>query len=153
MKALFQNPKAALAYVGITLVGVAMFVGTEDSPGSLHQTVETFGGNDGMTSQDREAQRKFGDPMPDQTIGKSAKSNKPKREREEDLPVVFATDEELMDDASGFDPTPEFFGGFDPNPDDEEGYLSDQDDKDDEQDYGGWASDTQGTKNKDDEGE
>ena len=57
MKVLFQNPKAALAYVGLTMAGVVLFIGTEDDPGSLQQTVDTFGG--GRSASDVAASRKF----------------------------------------------------------------------------------------------
>nr|WP_298925007.1 hypothetical protein [uncultured Erythrobacter sp.] len=140
MKALFQNPKAALAYAGITLIGAAMFIGTEDDPGKLHQTVENYG--DGASSSDRAAQRKFGDPMPDQTIGRQTKRSKPKAE--DNPPATFATDDELLDDAQGFDPTPEVSRGTDPSSDGGDPFLSDQDDGDDDADFGGWASDTEG---------
>lgn len=139
MKALFQNPKMALAYVGITLVSVAIFVGTEDSPG----TVGHFG--DAMTAQDRAAQRKFGDPPPgsepasgDTTIGRK----KPKRDKpDEDAPVTFATDEELMDSAEGFGAKPEVFRGFDPDSDPEAPFLSDQDDDGNfGGEFGGWGA-------------
>lgn len=142
MKALFQNPKAALAYVAITMVSVTLFVGTEEDPGTLHQTVETF--SDGKTSQDRTAQRKFGDPQPEQTIGKPSRRSKPKQVADEDAPVVFATDEELLDSADGFDPTPEVFGGFDAKGETGETFLSDQDDRKGEDEFGGWASGPEG---------
>ncbi|TRD11536.1 hypothetical protein FGU71_06470 [Erythrobacter insulae] len=138
MKALFQNPKAALAYVGITLVSVALFVGTEDDPGTLHKTVETFG--DGETAQDRAAGRKFGDLGPEQdTIGTPAKRSKPASPETEDVIMRFATDDELIDDAQGFDPTPEVFGGFDASGEKKDAYLSDQDKGDGEASFGGWA--------------
>lgn len=131
MKALFQNPKMALAYVGITMASVALFVGTEDAPGSLQQTVKSFGGGAGTSGE--AADRKFGDPPPGKGPAK----------REE--PVVqeiieFVPDDELIDSAEGFDPNPtEDFSGFNPNPD-ERPFLSEQDKKKPAEDDGGWAT-------------
>lgn len=142
MKALFQNPKAALAYVGITLAGVVLFVGTEEDPGSLHQTVNSFTG--GKSASDRAAERKFGDPPPgeasDEAIGR--RSPRSRNESADDEIIEWADDEELIDGAEGFDPTPvDDFGGFDPNPDTERPFLSDQDKKKkSSDDFGGWAS-------------
>lgn len=140
MKALFQNPKAALAYVGITLGAVVLFVGTEDDPGSLHQTVNSFNG--GKSASDRAAERKFGEPQrseaPRDTIG--GRASRRAIEPSEDEIIEWASDEELIDSASGFDPTPsDTFEGFDPNPEAERGFLSDQDKKKAQDEFGGWA--------------
>ncbi len=147
---LFKNPKAALAYVAFTLVGVWLFVGTESSPGSLQQTVSQF--SDGKTAQDRAAERKFGGSQPAQSenpnnaVGGNRRA-KPKKSAEEEGEFVgFATDEDLLDGADGFDPTPEdVFDGFDPTPE-EEGMprLSDQDKRDAEKAFGGWATEPEG---------
>lgn len=134
MKALFQNPKAALAYVGITIVSVAMFIGTEDSPGSLHKTLSTFNG--GKSASDIAAERRFGDPPPDREPAA--------KEPAEQVVVEFIPDEELVNDASGFDPDPvDDFSGFDPSPDSERPLLSEQDKKKPADDFGGWGSDTE----------
>lgn len=100
MKALFKNPKAALAYVGVTMFSVWLFVGTEDDPGSLQQTIETF---NGARSADRVEGRRFGEGFTESLDGTELD---PAGQSESEVTVRFASDEELIDDASGFDPTP-----------------------------------------------
>lgn len=105
MKALFQNPKAALAYVGFTLVSVVLFVGTEADPGSLHQTVSTFEGEQsGVGRAANGAGRRFGDPPPG--TGMAAQDAGPAPLERNDVVVEFASDEELIDPAQGFNPNP-----------------------------------------------
>ena len=149
---LFKNPKAALAYAAFVILGVVLFVGTEGSPGSLQQTVDQF--SDGKTAQDRAAERKFGDAAnaalaeSRQTVGGRKRPQK-KAEEEEESPIGFATDDDLVDGAMGFDPSPEsVFDGFDPSPSgdpgDERPRLSDQDKRDAEKQFGGWSVEPEG---------
>ena len=126
MRALFKNPKAALAYVVMTLLGVVLFVGTEQSPGSLQHTMETF-------KSDERAARKFGDaiatesqPADDEQIGRSRASQRDAAN--EDVIIEFADDEELIDTAQGFDASPtDGVEGFSADTDGERPFLSDQD--------------------------
>lgn len=128
---LFRNPKAALAYVGITLGSVVLFIGTEDEPGSLQQTVDTLGGEE--IAADETAERGFGASRRSDTIGAGSGA------RESDEPVEFVPDEELIDDLSGFDPAPtDITRGYSIAPN-HEPLLSEQD-KLNDQDDGGWAS-------------
>lgn len=114
MKALFNNPKMALVYVGITAIGVALFVGTEDNPGTLHQTVETF--DDGQGSRAQTAQREK--PTVDRGAPPS-RLQKPAQGQQaaDNASMEFATEDDLLDLAEGFTPTPlDTYGGFDPTP-------------------------------------
>ena len=132
MRALFQNPKIALAYAAMILLAVALFIGTDDSPGSLDQTASNFSGA-----------AKAGDNP--HTFGETAPGKKPVRgEQKREEVVEFVPDDELVDDAQGFDPTPtDDFSGYNADPN-ERGYLSDQDKKKPAEDNGGWGSSTEG---------
>ncbi|GMN02236.1 hypothetical protein [Erythrobacter sp. MTPC3] len=128
---LFKNPKAALAYVGITLGSVVLFVGTEDDPGSLQQTVDTLGGEE--SGADQAAERGFGASQRRDRIGGISDT------QDSDEPVEFVPDEELIDDLSGFDPAPtDVIRGYNPDPNFQT-LLSEQE-KLKEQDDGGWGA-------------
>lgn len=124
MKALFKNPKAALAYVGVTMFSVWLFVGTEDDPGSLQQTVETF---NNAQSVDREEGRRFGEGF---SQSPEESELDPAWSPESEVTVHFASDEELIDTASGFDP----------NPPTEPPLLSEQDTSQPDDVAGGWSN-------------
>lgn len=114
MNALFKNPKMALAYVGITALGVAFFVGTEDSPGTLHQTVETFEEADGAPS------RTAGRGEPEIDRGTPPRRSQPPAQGQQpadSASMEFAADDDLLDLAEGFNPTPlDSYEGFNPTP-------------------------------------
>lgn len=130
---LFKNPKAALAYVGITLGSVVLFVGTEEEPGSLQQTVKTLGGDEAGTGSG--AKRNFGESQRSDVIGAPSRPRKSEEEATE-----FVPDEDLIDDVSGFDPTPtDITRGFNPNPN-QSPYLSEQDRLKAQNDDGGWGT-------------
>lgn len=42
MKVLFENPKIALGFCGVLVLGAVLVVGTEDTPGALTATVESL---------------------------------------------------------------------------------------------------------------
>ncbi len=123
MKTLFKNPKAALAYVGLTLVSVVLFVGTEDDPGSLQRTVGAF--DDGQSGS-RDAERRFGDSVLADPTGEGSSSAPT---RDDDVIIEFASDEDLIDQAQGYDPTPHV----------EQPLLPDQDKPRSEDLGGGWS--------------
>lgn len=99
---LFQNPKRALIFVAGTLVSVAVLVGPEGDEGAL------------LTAADeirREGQRTQYVPEID--------SNRPdpiENRRERQTEYAFTPDEELIDDAQGFDPTPDWGEPVDTTP-------------------------------------
>ncbi|MBV7265819.1 hypothetical protein [Erythrobacter ani] len=129
---LFKNPKAALAYVGITLFSVMLFVGTEDKPGSLKQTVDSVSSEG---PEETAEGRQFGDEVA--TSGDILGKARPRSES--DGEIEFATDEELIDAAKGFNPAPSYdFSGYNPNPKQQD-FLSDQDKIVAQDDDGGWA--------------
>ena len=113
---LFKNSKIALAFVGVTIFGVLLIIGTEDNPGSLHETVKLIDDNnrpgERARSEDRfrdgderderrrdedEGPREFADEAGDESDRRSS-GDEPR--------VVFASDDELIDQAKGFDPRP-----------------------------------------------
>ncbi|MBD2843433.1 hypothetical protein [Erythrobacter rubeus] len=103
---LFKNPKAALAYVGITLGSVLLFVGTEDDPGSLGQVMKIVDG-EGTEEDELRTRRQVID----------GQSGRNRLRPETGFPVEFSSDEDLIDAAEGFDPAPsDDTSGFDPNP-------------------------------------
>jgi len=94
---LFQNRFNALAFAAIILFGVLMLVGTDNKGGALDQATQKFG-----TNQRAEAE--------------------PSQVQEEPRPAAmpaatsYASDEDLIDDAEGLDPS-----GLSSEPDIEEG--------------------------------
>lgn len=93
-KGLFASPKKAMLFVGMTMFSVLMLVGTEDDEGALIQAASGI--------QDPEAGLEV--PPPRDLAGAI-----PERRSTPDVfsDSGFASDEELIDDAAGFDPTPE----------------------------------------------
>jgi len=91
---MFKNSKGALFFVALTLLGVATLVGTEDNEGALLKAAANIEQQRNMMNEDRRVVR--GNSAP---IG-FASSNGQTRE--------FTADEDLIDDATGFDPTPEY---------------------------------------------
>ncbi|MFZ9395440.1 MAG: hypothetical protein ACO25F_05180 [Erythrobacter sp.] len=93
-KGLFQNPKKALLFAGLTLFSVAMLVGSEDDEGALVQAAATLQQTDGRIGG--ELPPDFSGPAPRQ--GEFAP--------DEPADVAMADDDALIDDTAGFDPTP-----------------------------------------------
>lgn len=90
---MFKSPKGAIVFVVVTLLGVTMLVGTEENEGALLKLADDFEKHGEAMQSDRRIQ--YSDSAP---IGFASKNSEPSE---------FASDEELIDDASGFDPTPE----------------------------------------------
>ncbi len=96
---MFRNRWGALLFVGLTLASVTTLVGTEKNDGALQQAA------DQIAMQEAKARRLTVNPA-------STASTKPARA------IVVPTDEELIDDALGEDPTPvdEFAAADDEKP-------------------------------------
>lgn len=86
---MFRNRWGALLFVALTLAGVTRLVGSEDGEGAIQQAA------DRIAQQKAEADRLTSDVR--QTP--SAASTAPET-------VVLSADEELIDPATGDDPTP-----------------------------------------------
>jgi hypothetical protein len=80
---LFKNRFYALVFVAITLFSVRILVGTDNERGALEKATEQF------------------------TADKPVAAATPERARPASQPVatIFASDEELIDDAEGLDPS------------------------------------------------
>jgi hypothetical protein len=96
-KGLFQSPKKALLFVGMTLFSVAMLVGTEDEEGALVQAAASV---ESSTNPSYPGDEFRADTLPEP---------RSRNLIQESEPVTWADDDELIDDTSGFDPTPEEF--------------------------------------------
>ena len=83
---MFRNRWFSLVFVGLVLVGVANLVGTEEGGGTLGEMREQFA------------------RQTDQTHGLDTESELP--EVSDDVHFEFIDDEELIDPATGYDPTP-----------------------------------------------
>ncbi|MDG2004926.1 MAG: hypothetical protein P8J20_16505 [Novosphingobium sp.] len=79
---LFNNRIGALAFVAFILLGVRILVGTDNDRGALEQATERF--------------------VPEQQVAQPQQ-----RARPAPKPVIteFTSDEDLIDDTSGFDPS------------------------------------------------
>lgn len=104
---LFQSPKRAAIFVGMTMFSVAMLVGSEDNEGALVAAANGI-------------QQEGAGPSNIPEVHPRDEGSREERAFDEDLarPIddAFASEEELIDDASGFDPTPELDEAFDTAP-------------------------------------
>ena len=91
---LFRNRMGAIGFVVLTLVGAASLVGTEETEGVIAKTSAQI---DQQRADFEEA-----------TATLSGSSNGPKPFTQE-IPaeITFTADEDLIDSATGYDPTPE----------------------------------------------
>lgn len=101
---IFKGPKGALIFMGGTMLCVMMLVGTEDTGGALVMATEEINRDPPM----RDAGQ-LPPPTPTRPV-----INRPRQQVFDD--TVFANDEELIDDTSGFDPTPDDPTAFDSGP-------------------------------------
>ncbi len=108
-KNIFQSPKGALIFVGSTMLGAALLVGSEDQEGALVVATSELE----RQREIAEMQNEFGDD----SIVSQAQQNVRRRPVEEQPSFEFSSDEELIDDTRGFDPTPadNGFGVYDQN--------------------------------------
>jgi hypothetical protein len=87
---MFRNRWGALLFVGITLAGVTTLVGTGGSDGAIQQAA------DQLANQKAEAERLTAPPEVNTPVAAEVPSDT----------VILAADEELIDPATGEDPTP-----------------------------------------------
>ena len=106
---IFKGPKGALIFMGVTMLSVALLVGTEDDEGALVAAADELG-RDSSGYEPEDAGRRLQSPAP--------RSPAPARRFAAPTPdsTIFASDEELLDDASGFDPNPEPLPQLQPEP-------------------------------------
>ncbi|WP_394730532.1 hypothetical protein [Altererythrobacter sp. GH1-8] len=100
---IFKGPKGALMFMGMTLGSVVLLVGTEEDEGALVMAADELG-RETADSGSRDASR-LPVPPPPRPIRRP--------ESTEDDSAFFAEEEELLDDTSGFDPSPEPIVPFD----------------------------------------
>lgn len=98
---IFKGPKGALMFMGATLLSVAMLVGTEEDEGALVVAADGLG-----RDSDPYDAPEFGPP-----VSRSLPAQ-PVPEPFDDSPS-YDDDSMLIDDAAGFDPTPESQQPFD----------------------------------------
>lgn len=92
-----NSSKGALLFVAVTLVGVAVLIGTEENEGALLQAAADIERQGKVINSDKKS-------------GQTAARQQPKRETNAGHDVgtlEFAAEDDLVDDATGFDPTPE----------------------------------------------
>lgn len=89
---MFKNSKAALLFVGMTLLSVIILVGWEDNEGALLKA-----------ASDIEKQRSM---MNAELDGPNAETGVAGFAPRDPRLQTFTPDEELIDQASGYDPTP-----------------------------------------------
>ena len=85
-KILFENKKAALGFAGAIIVAGMVFSGVSGTSSA---------------SSDR-SERQFGESV----AASKTSSSDDETDEEDDDKIAFAEDEELVDEADGFDPTP-----------------------------------------------
>lgn len=121
-----------MAYAGVTLFGAAIFAATIDSSGVVPPTddqrfdLQTESQFSALADQPRPARQR------------------PARQPIEDDPMPmgeFASDEELVSDPRGFDPTPSSGGASQIAPTSERPFLSEQGRAGEDEDFGGWGID------------
>lgn len=95
-KSLFQSPKKALLFAALTVVSVVMLVGTEEEEGALIEAAATL--KDGSRGAAGDQPDRFGQPAPARRTSRG--------EPDDFAESGFTSDDELIDDTSGFDPTP-----------------------------------------------
>lgn len=102
-KGLFESPKKALLFVGMTVLSVVMLVGTEDEQGALVKAASTI---DSPEVDYSDGVERFGPPPSQQA------------QAETDIDMSsFGSDEDLIDTAEGFDPTPDEIEPYEPETD------------------------------------
>jgi len=101
-KSMFQSPKGALIFVGTTMLGAALLVGSEDQEGALVVAASELERQRQIT----EMQNDFGGPGGGNPSAAQAGQNVQRSPVQEPLSFEFSSDTELIDDTRGFDPTP-----------------------------------------------
>ena len=90
---MFKSSKGALLFLVVTMLGVLTLVGTEDNEGALLKAAADIEKQRNLMNADQSAE--FGDLAPEGFAASRQGA------------LEFTSDEDLIDDASGFDPTPE----------------------------------------------
>ncbi len=98
-----KTSRMAIAFAAITLIGVNVFVGSEDNSGILAQTQAGLGAQN--SSEQEENAEEFRESTEDQREVYSGEDN-----------AEFMSDADLIDDPRGFDPAGMDARGFDPRP-------------------------------------
>ena len=101
----FKNKWVAVAFVILTLASVQSLVGKNGKDGSMISRTKGQ-----LIAQRKQMQHQIDEMSPDQTA-QDAASGPPS-----DVETGFADDDDLVDDAKGFDPTPETEEPLDPSP-------------------------------------
>jgi len=91
---MFKSSKGALLFVAVTMLGVVTLVGTEDNEGALLKAAADIEKQRNMMNADQS----------DQLVDLAPEGFASSRTGA----LEFSSDEDLIDDASGFDPTPEY---------------------------------------------
>lgn len=99
-KGLFASPKKALAFAGMTVFAVVMLVGTKDDQGALVKATSSIDQTDARLASQRE-------------LEKIERQRRDSGWQESDI-SGFADDDDLIDTAEGFDPTPEAVIPYEP---------------------------------------
>jgi len=109
-KNMFQSPKGALIFVGSTLLGAALLVGSEDQKALWWSLLANWSG-----SARSQMQNDFGGPGASNPSASQTREAVQRQSAQEPLSFEFSSDEELIDDTRGFDPTPHDngFGAYD----------------------------------------
>ncbi|MFN2099083.1 hypothetical protein [Altererythrobacter sp. MF3-039] len=94
---MFKSSKGALLFAGLVVLGAVSLVGVEDDPGTVVET------SDGISRQKAELDAMMAEE--DEHIAEALDEVSESDEWFESE-VEYADDEELIDDASGFDPVP-----------------------------------------------
>src|SRR3990167_8487341 len=90
---MFRNAKGALFFAAVTVLGVVGLIGSEDNEGALLKAASEIERQRAMADGDKEQEQ---EPPPTHGFA-----------QEDQAPLEFSTDEELIDSAQGLDPTPD----------------------------------------------
>ena len=112
---IFKGPKGALIFVGVTMASVALLVGTEEDSGALVAAADELSRNSSADNIPARDASRLPQPAP-----RPARRRPPASTQDDS--ALFASDEELIDDASGFDPSPDLPQPFDTGPSDAQAF-------------------------------
>lgn len=90
---MFKSSKGAILFVVVTIFGAAMLIGSENNEGALIKAAADIEKQREMINAERSFARSENAP-----VGFASGNTQP---------LEFTPDEDLIDDATGFDPTPE----------------------------------------------
>lgn len=97
---MFRNAKGALLFAAMTMLGVAMLIGSEDSEGALIRAAEEL---ERQKAQAEDAAPGDGDLPPAEGFASA-----------DEVQLEFSSDEDLVDSAQGLDPAPDIEPPFIP---------------------------------------